>query len=118
MKRSQTAVQGEQVAVPRLNKPQRSGIGLAERRDEPRTPAKPAPGLGRRLWTRWLMFADIVGTVNMIIILSLIYILFVMLLAVPFKLIADPLRMRRSRPVQWVRKVPMATNLESMRNQY
>ena len=47
--------------------------------------------LGRRAWARWLRFAEIVGTVQMVIILTLVYWTVVAATAIPCKILADPL---------------------------
>lgn len=45
----------------------------------------------RRAWNGWLKVAHILGTIQMIIILTLICWTLFALTAIPFKLIADPL---------------------------
>ena len=81
-----------------------------QRRDE--------PGLLIRAWRAWLRFAELIGTINMIIILSVIYWTFGTVIAIPFKLRADPLSTRYAHYPGWVRKPDAPMDLESMRNQY
>ena len=76
------------------------------------------PGLLIRAWRGWLRFAEIVGTINMMIILSVIYWLMGTVIAIPFKLLADPLSMRHANYPGWVRRPDAPADLESMRSQY
>lgn len=70
------------------------------------------------LWRRWLRFAEIVGTVQMIIILTIIYWTILMLIALPFKILADPLRMRRSQPARWIERDSTPAKLDDMKKQF
>ena len=54
-------------------------------------------GVIRKIWGRWIKIAEIIGTVQMIVILSIIYWVFMPLMAIPFKLRADPLALRNRR---------------------
>ena len=69
------------------------------------------------VWKRWLKFAEILGNVQMIFLLSLIYWTFVLFLALPFKLLADPLALRRLARPRWILRQPIPSILESMRRQ-
>lgn len=84
--------------------------------------ARPAgmeqPGALRRAWQGWLRFAEILGTVQMFIILSLVYWTMVMIMAAFLKLFADPLALRRSHRNLWVRHQDVPDVLESMRRQF
>lgn len=66
---------------------------------------------------KWLKFAELLGTIQMVVLLTLIYWTMLMLLAVPFKLLADPLALKRARSQGWIHKSPVADVLESMRKQ-
>ena len=76
------------------------------------------PGVLKRAWASWLRFARFVGTVQMIIILSLMYWTVVMLVAVPFRFLADPLASRQPDGSRWVNRDPIPDVLESMKNQF
>jgi hypothetical protein len=49
----------------------------------------------KTLWKGWLVFAEKFGTVQMVVFLTLLYILLLVFVAVPFRLLADPLRLKR-----------------------
>jgi hypothetical protein len=71
----------------------------------------------RLAWRRWLRFAEVLGNIQMILILSLVYWSFLAVIALPFKLLADPLAMRRSHRARWVSRRPLSNVLESMRKE-
>ncbi len=54
------------------------------------------PRLWRRAWDGWLRVAHLIGTVQMVVILTIVYWLFLTLAVLPFGIIADPLKIRRS----------------------
>lgn len=65
----------------------------------------------------WLKFAVVLGNVQMVILLSIIFWIMVGLVALPFKLLADPLSLRRGRHVGWTERRPIDYHGESMRRQ-
>ena len=65
----------------------------------------------------WLKFAEIIGNVQLFILLSLVYWALLPLIAVPFKLLADPLALKRFPSGLWVSRLPSPQTLESMRKQ-
>ncbi|MBM3932939.1 MAG: hypothetical protein FJ319_01330 [SAR202 cluster bacterium] len=81
-------------------------------------PARKVPeeSLFRRAWDRWLKIAHILGTVQMAIILTLVYWFFMTLLFLPFGLIADPLRLRPGKS-GWVRRAPVGDPQTYLRSQ-
>ena len=62
--------------------------------------------LWSRLWREWIRFATALGTVMMVVWLSLIYWILLPLFALPFKLLADPLQLR-GHPPAWTVSVPI-----------
>lgn len=84
--------------------------------DLPASQTEHRRSLGRRLWNRWLKFAEIVGTVQMVIILTLVYWTIVAATAIPFKILSDPLRLKR--PPGWTRRGEAVSVIDSMKNQY
>jgi hypothetical protein len=48
----------------------------------------------KTVWKGWLVFAEKLGTVQMIILLTLLYLILVVFMAIPFKFFADPLHLR------------------------
>ena len=72
----------------------------------------------RKAWDSWMRFAEMMGTVNLVIVLSIIYWTMVTVVAIPFKMGSDPLRIKTSEGHGWVVRESSATDLESMRSQY
>ncbi len=75
------------------------------------------PGFRRRAWSRWLSVAHVVGAIQMMIILTVVYWVFVALLAIPAGIVADPLRLRRSRGATWLQRGEPGEALDLMRRQ-
>ena len=75
-------------------------------------------GMLRAVGRRWLRFAHVVGTIQMIVVLSVIYWVVVPLIAIPFKLLADPFGHRRSRSVGWTLHPQTEDIAAAMRRQY
>ena len=69
------------------------------------------------VWRLWLKFAQILGTVQMTILLSLIYWTIFLIIAIPFKFLADPLSLRNPGRSRWVSRTPDPNILDSMRSQ-
>ena len=69
------------------------------------------------VWRRWLKLAEILGNVQMIVLLSLIYWTLLFMVAVPFKVLADPLALRGPASVHWVPRPPESNRLDSMKKQ-
>ena len=71
----------------------------------------------KKAWQSWLKFAETVGNLQMIFLLSLVYWTIWALVALPFKYLADPLALRRPGRVRWVIRGPGSQSIESMRKQ-
>ena len=72
----------------------------------------------RRFLEGWLAFAHLIGTVQMVVMLTVVYWVFIPFMYLPFGLISDPLRLRRPRESGWRdREVPDDV-LESMTRQW
>lgn len=72
----------------------------------------------KSLRRRWLRFAEILGNIQMVVFLTLVYWILGTLTAIPFKLFADPLALRDPRAARWHHRDPVPDILESMRKQY
>ena len=57
------------------------------------------------VWRGWLRFAIIFGNVQMIVVLTLVYWIMVAMVALPFKLLADPMSLRRPRHPVWTQRI-------------
>ena len=93
-----------------------------EAADRLRTIDQPKAGRGLTLlkgaWRGWLRFAEILGTFQMMVVLSLIYWIVLPIIAIPFKLLADPLVQRRPSNSTWVERENVSPTVETMRKQY
>ena len=81
---------------------------------------KGSPWITRALksaWGGWLRFATVLGTVQMIIILSLIYWTILAVIAIPFKVLADPLSRKSHGESQWIKKEARRLGLSEMQSQ-
>ena len=68
-------------------------------------------------WGGWLRFAKVLGTVQMIIILSIIYWTILAVIAIPFKVLADPLSRKSHGESQWIKKEARRLGLTEMQSQ-
>ena len=75
------------------------------------------PTILKSAWRHWRNFAVILGNAQMIILLSLIYWTFLVFLAIPFRLLSDPLALRNASRVRWAPRHPVSDVLDSMRRQ-
>jgi hypothetical protein len=73
----------------------------------------------KRVWTAWLKFAEKLGTIQMMIILTVVYWVFISIMAIPFKLFTDPLILKKHSKSNWQPKSYRSKNIfESMKKQY
>ena len=66
----------------------------------------------------WLAFAHLIGAVQMVVLLTVVYWVFIPLMYIPFGLIADPLRLRRSEASGWREREVSGDVMESLRRQW
>ena len=64
-----------------------------------------------------MRFAEIFGNFQMILMLTVLYWTIVFLIALPFKLLADPLSLRKNRGPSWTDRLPDSDVMASMRRQ-
>ena len=69
------------------------------------------------LWGRWLRLAETVGNFQMLLLLSLIYWTLLLIIAIPFKILSDPLKTRKSAQPQWTVREPIKEAMQYMRRQ-
>jgi len=65
----------------------------------------------------WMRFAEKFGTFQMIVFLSLIYWTMFAIVAIPFRLLADPLQFRRSDSGRWVQRDETSDPLDFLKGQ-
>lgn len=56
----------------------------------------------KKAWKSWLKVATIIGNIQMGIILFLLYWTIIPIIAIPFKMVSDPLNMKNSKG--WIKK--------------
>ena len=66
----------------------------------------------------WLGFAHLIGAVQMVVLLTVVYWVFIPLMYIPFGLISDPLRLRRSQASGWREREVSGDVMESLRRQW
>ena len=66
----------------------------------------------------WLAFAHLIGTVQMVVLLTVVYWVFIPLMYVPFGLIADPLRLRRHSGGGWREREVPGDAMDAMTRQW
>ena len=70
-----------------------------------------------KTWKRWIRIAEVIGNIQMIVLLTVMYWTVVLLIDVPFKLFSNPLCLREFGRAHWTRREPIFDVLESMRRQ-
>ena len=70
-----------------------------------------------RAWRRWLRFAEVLGNIQITILLSLLYWIMLPVWAIPYKVFSDRLALRDARRARWIQRVPGTDWLDSMRKQ-
>ena len=69
-------------------------------------------------WRKWVAFAQILGTINLTILLTIIYWTLLLVIAVPYKVLADPLELRkRNREPVWHQRSLMDDLADTMTRQ-
>lgn len=69
------------------------------------------------IWRGWLKFAEKLGNIQLAILLSLIYWTMILLVAIPSKLLSDPLALRNTNRPKWIRRSPVSDVWEHLRKQ-
>ena len=70
-----------------------------------------------RIWTRWIRIAELLGTLQILVVLSIVYWTLFMIVAIPFKILCDPLSIKSNRRIQWETRQYEPEILTSMRLQ-
>lgn len=115
MKRQKPGVSGD-VLVDTL--PMRNVYVPASGKEREGPHTKKQPSIFKTAWRGWLRFADVLGTFQMMVILSIIYWTLVPIIAIPLKLFSDPLALRRSGGPKWVEHHSSTQTLDEMTKQY
>lgn len=54
------------------------------------------------IWKNWLKLAEMLGNLQMILLLTIIYWFMLSFIAIPFKVLSDPLQIRKPNRVKWI----------------
>jgi len=68
-------------------------------------------------WRRWLKLAEILGNIQMSVLLTLIYWSIVLVVAIPFKMITGRQASTHRANVHWVSREPESDLFDSMHKQ-
>ena len=71
----------------------------------------------KRAWRRWMKVGEFLGNFQMIVLLTFVYWILMTLVAIPFKVLADPLALRDASRSRWIKRSRLSDVLESMRKQ-
>ena len=74
--------------------------------------------LQQRIWKGWIRFAEIIGTIQMTILLSIVYWILMPFVAIPFRFLSDPLALKAPNRSHWVKREPISDMFEAMKNQF
>ena len=118
MKKEQAVLEGSPPASGRVNGHENQAEALEQSIETERVPAQERMRIVKFAWRRWLRFAEILGTIQMTVILSLIYWVMLPIIAVPFKLFADPLTLKSQARAGWVERHSGSQTLDEMKKQY
>ena len=70
-----------------------------------------------KAWRRWMKVAEVIGTVQMVVLLTLLYWTAFSLVAIPFKFRSDPLGFKHRGGSGWTQRARQSDVLDSMRRQ-
>ena len=71
----------------------------------------------KQMWRGWLKFAHVLGTVQMMIVLTLVYWTILAVMAVPYRFFADSLSTKSRGGKGWTEREPVADRWTEMQSQ-
>ena len=71
----------------------------------------------RGSWKIWLAAVKVLGTIQMVILLTVVYGLFIPLLVIPAGLVADPLKLRNTGQSTWLKRPESVEGIEALQSQ-
>ena len=74
-------------------------------------------GALKQLWQGWLKFAHVLGTIQMVIILTLVYWVMLSVMAIPYRLFADSLGNKGQGRKGWTIREQVADRWTTMKSQ-
>ena len=70
-----------------------------------------------RVWRGWLKLAEVLGTIPLVVILTVIYWVVMTIMVIPFKLFANPPAKKQSTRPGWIQKEHAINSLAEIQNQ-
>ncbi len=70
-----------------------------------------------KVWRKWIRIAEAIGNFQLIIFLAVIYWTLLLMIAVPFKILADPLGFRKKNIGVWIKRRRETHILDGMKRQ-
>ena len=58
----------------------------------------------RTIWNAWITVAGIIGNLQLILFLSIVYFGMIAIITVPIRLFSDPLRLKRKSTIDWEKR--------------
>lgn len=74
-------------------------------------------GILKRCWAGWLRVTEVLGTIQMVVLLSLVYWAMISIVFVPLRLLGDPLQLRRPDSGTWQKTDSKGSGLDNFGNQ-
>ncbi|MBI4240693.1 MAG: hypothetical protein HY613_03160 [Candidatus Rokubacteria bacterium] len=72
----------------------------------------------KRLWAWWKRVAEIIGTFQARVLLTVLYFILLAPLALPLRLFGDPIRRRPTGPTFWIPRSARPASLEEAQRQH
>ncbi|MEC9292910.1 MAG: hypothetical protein VYC65_01350 [Chloroflexota bacterium] len=71
----------------------------------------------KRVWNRWIKIAHVIGTVQMMIILTVLFWIAIAPVGIVFRLLSDPLSIKKPAKSNWRQRETPSGGLEFFRRQ-
>ena len=71
----------------------------------------------KKLGNGWLKFAHVLGTIQMVVILTLVYWVMLSIMAIPFRFFSDSLGNKGQGVKGWTKREPVADRWATMQDQ-
>ncbi len=68
-------------------------------------------------WHGWIKFAHVIGNIQMILLLTILYWIGITLMAIPMKLLSDPLSLKKPIVPKWTDRRNDGDLIDSMKRQ-
>lgn len=69
------------------------------------------------IWRIWIKFSEVIGNLNLWIVTNLLFFTVVAIMSIPYRIFADPLRLKWARTYTWRERTRDFHTLEAMKKQ-